>query len=215
MEGYKSEGKEVSVLVNYWQAYGRSFLLITTLVILVFFGNNSYKQYKKNKAENASLLYQQMLVAQYQNNKVKSKLQGEEIIKEFSSTPYALLAGMMLAKNSIDEGKVDEALERFQSSLQLADSNMPLWHVVKIRFARLLHSSGNSEKALEELNTVPDGYVAMYEEIKGDIYLSMNEIAKAKSAYTRAMKHAAEEGKLLLQLKLVDAGVDTSLIKET
>ena len=65
----------------------------------------------------------------------------------------------------------------------------------------------NNKKALEILNSKPNGYVPLYDELKGDIYVAKGEVEKARIAYESALKNSNTDNvSPFLRLKLEDLG---------
>jgi predicted negative regulator of RcsB-dependent stress response len=58
------------------------------------------RRYETKKAEQASILYQEILTAVQNVDITVAKTKGELLLKEYSKTPYAALGAMILAKVS-------------------------------------------------------------------------------------------------------------------
>src|SRR3990172_11137982 len=68
----------------------------------------------------------------------------ESLINEYSATPYAGMAGLMLARLDFEAGDVAKARERLQWVLEHAD-DAAVKHAARLRLARIHLGSGNKE----------------------------------------------------------------------
>jgi predicted negative regulator of RcsB-dependent stress response len=170
-------------------------------------GAKIFMQYKKQqRLEEASMVYENLLMAIRQKDIKKVNEDAETITKLFPKTPYASLSALMLARISIEKNNLQEAIEHLQSAIKHAQ-NTPLEHIARVRLARVYLAEENTTDALNaiQINKIPQGYESLYEEVKGDIYLKQNNIQKAQEAYTDAQKKApAGVSVAPLQLKQSD-----------
>ena len=206
MEAYQTEDQELAIILKFLKENGRFILTLILIICCSFFGIHKFKQYQENYRARASDLYQEMLSAIKNDDFTVAKDKGQTLINKYRRTPYSLFSAMLLAKMAIDEQDIDTALTKLRWIVD-HHKKAPLWHVAKIKIARLLHATGNSEAALKELNNTPNGYEVLYEEVKGDIYFSMNELDKAREAYKKAITSVPMDNMVpWLQLKLQDLG---------
>jgi len=74
--------------------------------------------------------------------------------------------------------------------------------VTQLRLARLQREQGKLDEALATLaKPVPESFVSMQAELKGDVLVQADKLAEAKTAYQLAMENAGQN-KQLLQIKL-------------
>ena len=111
------------------------------------------------------------------------------------------MAALLAAKDAVTLQQYDKAAE--QLSWVLANSKQPaLLAVTQLRLARLQQEQGNFDAALTTLaQPVPDSFVAIQAELKGDILLQAEKPAEAKAAYQLAFDNAGTNTQLL-QIKL-------------
>ncbi len=174
------------------------------MISLFIVGTHLFRKYQFQKRVEASNIYQSMLAAVQNENLDKVKALGIQLENCYKETPYAQLSALILAKIAVDEGNIQAAIVELRQVFCTCGQTL-LSHVAKIRLARLLHAIGDNKTALKELEGSKNGYEALYEEVKGDIYLTLNQEDKAKKAYQNAVSISQGVNKLpWLQLKLLD-----------
>jgi predicted negative regulator of RcsB-dependent stress response len=153
-------------------------------------------------SENASVEFSKLLSAVQAKNYVAVKNLGDVFKKDYKNTPYALLASLELAKVAIIDKNMQEAEQQLLYIIN-KDKKAPLYHIAVLRLARLYRNNGEDDKALKLLDTNPDGFSALYSEIKGDIAIDKNDLSAAKKFYNQAQEEAPQSGATpWLQLKL-------------
>ncbi len=213
MEGYQTEEQQLVVLHEFWK---RNRLFILSLIVLfcvILFGTQMYRRYEVRQAEQASILYQEVLSAVQKTDVNVAKTKGALLLKKYSRTPYAALGAMILAKISIDEEDLPTAIDKFRYIVKNSAKN-PLWHVAKIKLARLLHANKEHQEALKELDNPPNGYVQLYEELKGDIYVTLKDLDKARESYRKAISNANGNPVPWLEMKLTNINTVEDALKK-
>jgi len=205
------EQEELEKLKAWWKNYGNSLIFGILLGAGILAGVRYWKQHTEQSLQTASALYNQML----QNYHVKpdaARKSGEELVKEYASTPYAGMAGLMLARMNFDAGDTAGARKQLQWVMENAGDAATV-HTARLRLARLDLDSGDKDAALALLNVKDqDGFESEYEELKGDIYLAKGQRNQARAAYREALKHLAEGSPYarILNMKLDDLGPEQS-----
>ena len=129
-----------------------------------------YKNYQQGVNESAAVLFNETASAFGRKDLKAAASQAEKLTKEYDSTEYAPLAQIYLARMEVDAGKVKEAEARL---VKLKESGLPagISQLVSMTLARLYLGQGKADKALETLKSpAPAGYVALYEELRGDAF---------------------------------------------
>lgn len=211
MEGYSIESQRLAELAKIWHKNKHYFLIILLIATAIIVGSYLLRTHKATQSREASELYQTMIEAIKVDDKAQAATIGKQLIGDYKRTPYALLATMLLSKFAVEEEDYSAAIAQFKQVTAKKNQRDPLWHIAKIRLARLLHHIGNSEQALQELTVDSADYLALYEEVKGDIYLDLHEADKARQAYQTAIKNAIDENKPWLMAKLAEVGSNTQL----
>lgn len=204
METYNSEEEQIAALKKWWKANGQS--VITGIVggIILIGGWNFWGSYQLDKRQQASALYDQLLVAVQQNQNESVTKIAERIESNFTSTPYSSYAGLFQAKVKVQEGELVAARQILEKAI--ASSDGELKNVARIRLISLLLAMGEYEQGLQIIAEVDPAsantFSGNYEELKGDIYTALDRPGEARTAYQNALREGYTSP--LLQFKLDD-----------
>ncbi len=189
MEGYVSDKEQIQLIKNWWKKHGNIILIVFILVFGISFGWRYWHYYKNKRGVQASMLYEQMLSAD--NKTADFKLFAEHLIKDYSHTPYASMASLMLAKQDVDSNNLSAALQDLQWVVKHGN-NKSFRQIARIREARVLLADKKIDEALQLLQEVDDeAFLPAIEETKGDIFLAQDNKAKALDAYNQARQMLA------------------------
>ena len=212
MEIYDTEEEQVAALKDWWKANGSSVVTGVITAIIIVGGWNFWQSYQQDKMQQASSLYEQLLQAQKAGkvesvDKIAAKLNAG-----FNSTAYATYALLFQAKAKVEEQDLSVAKELLQ--LAVATSSDPeLTHVARTRLIRVLLGLQENEQGLQIIADVDQsslgGFEAIYEELKGDLYVAMGRVGEARTAYQAALN--AGQSSPLLQFKLDDLTANDSV----
>ncbi len=210
MSGY-DEREDLEKLKAWWKEYGNTLVFGIVLGASVLIGMRYWHQHTEQNLQAASMLYNQMV----QNFHVKpdsARQSGEQLVNDYASTPYAGMAGLMLARMDFDAG--DSAAARKDLQWVVANAgDAATVHTARLRLARLYLDGGDKDAALALLNVKDQGgFESEYEELRGDIYLAKGQRDQARAAYRAALKHLAEGSPYvqILKMKLDDLGPEQS-----
>lgn len=202
---YETEEQQVEALKRWWKENGK--LVITGLVLGVSLvvGVRYYNQYSQERAESASLLFDQ-LISNQTDSKQDIKAIDDRILAEYASTAYATLSALVVAKKMVTDGDLAGAQQKLQWVLDNT-SNVELQHIARLRLMRVLNSMNEYDQALALANVdYPSSFAALYEELKGDAYLAKGETNQARIAFDKAILNAGVQANRWLKLKRDDLG---------
>lgn len=204
MEAYETEDQQVEAIKKWWLENYKFVLLVAVLGVGGILGGQYYQQNKIMTGETASDNYNAVLnaVAQQQPQIVEDR--SNLLQKDFSSSPYAVQATLLLAKNLAESGKKQQAIEKLQW-IEKNTSDKSMQQIALIQRAQLLASNEQAQQALQLLEQSPEEgpFAAIKLETRGDILVVMGKQTEAKKAYDEAM------GKYIL----LGASVDILRIK--
>lgn len=208
----------VENIKSWWRKNGTALMLLVAVGLFSFAGWRYWQTSQAEAATQAQNLQQQMQLAAQRlstdpNDKATiAEVQrlGDELINDYSGTPYANDAAMLLAKVAVDSNDLPQAITLLQSVI--ADSHDPVdVALAQSRVARVQAAKGDYAAALTTLNDMNDDALApLVSEIRGDVFLLQNKPAEAKVAYQAAdaALAARNEVRPLLELKLADVGLE-------
>ncbi len=207
METYRTEEEQVEALKKWWDENGRSTIAAVVLALGAGFGWQGWQEHQRGQAEEASLLYEQMMEAVGQSAELGQqeaiKTLGERMKADYPSSTYAQFASLHLARIAVVEGRLEDA----ESQLRWVLTKGPAGEIAllaELRLARVKAAMGESQAALDILNAAdPGAFAAAYAEAEGDIYMDLGDSAAAIAAYERALGlAAASEGGASQALRL-------------
>lgn len=202
------EEQQVAAVKDWWKKYWKSIVSGLVAGALLVSGYNGWRDYRNGQAEEASMLYEQFSV--FANTAQVAQMQsvGQQLIDDYSSTPYAELAALMLAKQAYEAGNVDDTIKYLTWAMDNAHVE-EVEHVARTRLARVLNEKGDGAAALKLIDGVDAGpYNPWYLEIKGDIYVAQGDLNAARKAYSEAVAlKGLKNDARTLQMKLDNLGV--------
>lgn len=215
-----TDEEEVELLKKVWAEYGKPALYGVAITMVVIFGYKAWQRHQHETAAAASALYQnllevtrsgpmQMAEALSDDQKATMTHVVSSLQEDYSGTRYAYFATMLQAQQQVLANDLDSA----RASLEWVLAQKPeaeVGQVARTRLARVMLSQtgDNAQAALDVLaqgkNDV--AFTATVEGVRGDAYLALGELDKARESYQKALDAARENGESLpiLQFKLDD-----------
>lgn len=178
--------EEVERLQAWWKAYGGAVVMGIVLGGLLLAGITYWRHHKQEQAQSASAVYMQLETDLDGKNTAAVETAATRLIKDFAGTPYAGKAALILAQQKYAANDVAGARSQLEWALDNA-KEPALRHVARLRLARVLLAH-NEVEAAARLLEVKDrgGYVAYYEELKGDVLHRQGKSDEARAAYAAA-----------------------------
>ena len=218
MAEYNTEEQQVEALKKWWDENGKAILTGLALGVLLLFGGRAWFEHQRTQAQEASLEYDGFLHAVNAGNRDGAAELAERLTGDYSGTPYATLASLMMAKVAAEEQDWVSATKHLQWVIDHAGVEN-IEHVARLRLARIYIAQGNEQGALSLLEAVEDGsgFAPLYAELKGDIYLVKGAIQQARSAYELALTGESldPEQRRIVQMKLDDLPADVAAAEAT
>ncbi len=218
MAELRTEEEQVQALKAWWDENGKSLLLGIAVALAAVLGWKGWQDQQDAQAENASILYQNMLDAvvgaigpQQDEAKLATATHISTQLKtDYEDSAYANYAALIMARVAVDQNQLDEAI----AQLDWVIAHQPtesIYILAHLRKARILAAQDKVDEALTLINAAPvGGYKATIEELKGDLYLKKGDQAKARMAYEAASKESVASNRPLLEMKLNDLAAKES-----
>jgi len=205
MEIYETEEEQVAALKDWWKANGSSIISGVVAAVIIVGGWNFWQNYQKDKMLQASAVYESLLKANTKKATDSSEKISEKLATNFSGTAYGAYALLFQAKAKVESNELAAAKALLQKAIDTS-SDSELKHVARARLVRVLFAQNEFEQGLQVIANVDQanlgGFEGIYEELKGDLYVAMQRIGEARTAYQSALK--AGKSSPLLQFKLDD-----------
>ena len=201
MDVYKTEEEQVQAIKQWWKDNAFSLIAGIAIGAIVLGGYKYWTENKHNQAKQASVIYSEILSSK------SDKTKNTDILKsDYSGTPYAALATLLLAKDNVNASEYDKAIAQLT---WVIDNNHDesVQHIAQQRLARVYLSQNkiaDAEKVVAGIKA--SGFDAGYSEIRGDINLAKNLPTQAKENYRIALSSLAQGDQRydLIKMKLDD-----------
>lgn len=189
---------------HFLKRYGNVLFTVILVVIVFIIGLQYWHKHQTKVEDNASVVYENLLgsVATQQNPQIQAF--ANQLINDYSDTPYASYAGLMLAKQAVNENKLPLAMTKLEWVISNADVPS-IKNIAIIRLARVQIAANEAKQAIKTLDQVKQAeFLALANTIKGDAYLALKQTKQAKLAYMQALKEVSSKDTLsaYIQMKL-------------
>jgi predicted negative regulator of RcsB-dependent stress response len=182
------DDEQFQKIKEWWHKHGTIVLIVIAVLALLNFGWQYSHKFRERKAEQASLIYEQLLVANLSNKSDDVAALVKQLHDDYSHTPYASLATLLLAHNDINKNDLPAAEQDLQWVINNTHSN-GLKEIAKLRNARLLLETKKPNEALAMLNKIDDKtFAPMVHLIRGDVLVALGKNQDALAEYLEAKK---------------------------
>ncbi|AFI83980.1 YfgM family protein [Methylophaga nitratireducenticrescens] len=209
MDIYASDDEKGEAIKSWWRENGRSVITGVILGGAVIFGGRYWINFQQAKTENAAAMYQQVQMTISQADLTAAEDMTQELMQSYPSTPYAAFATLELAAEQLRNDQAEAALEYLSWTADKAKLSAQK-DLARLRMARVLMDQGKYDQAFElTQQTVSDGFVSLFAEVQGDIYLAQEKQTQAYEAYVEAIStmNMDDPRKTLLEMKRDDVAV--------
>ncbi len=137
MDVHASEKEQVEALRKWWKENGSSVITGILLGLSVLLGGKAWFGYQESQNLSASNTYAQMMAVSAVGDKEQVKAHANVLITEFTSSVYAPLAAMLLAKQAVENGELSAAQVQLEWALDMA-STPAVEHTARTRLVRVM-----------------------------------------------------------------------------
>ncbi len=202
MSEYISDEEQMNRFKEWWNEYGTLLLILVGLAIASIVGWNVYSDNRQQNIEASTSLY-----AEYVDATAEAKAAiAQQIKAEFPGTSVHSLVALDEAKKAADDENLAAAIQALVEARDAAPDAL-LAELAMIRLAKVQYAQGNSEEALQTLQSVRNrGYKSWALELTGDIYLAEGKSEQAFAAYSSALNGMEDDNnRPFLEIKLNNA----------
>ena len=189
MDVYATDEEKVEAIRKWWKDNGTTLITGVLLGLAVLFGTKAWFAYQHKQADQASSVYVQVMNALASNNAQEATQAGEVLTTKYSSSSYAVLGTMALAKFKLEQGQDKAAQAQLQWALKHADQH-GIKQIIRLRLARVMLAQKDFQGAariLDAMKQDPGAFKAEYEEVRGDLAMAQNKPDEARKAYDQAL----------------------------
>jgi len=207
MQDFETEEQQVEA-VKKWLKENTSSLLIGLAIGGFSLGGwNFYQQSQYQHSVEASDMYVSV-VAQAELNATNDLdlTAVDKLQAGYVDTPYAALSAMVAANHEVANGNNEQAASRLQWVVDNAIDE-EIAYVAQLRLARLMIAQEKYDEANALLSAKHSAaFDALYEELKGDMFVAKGELEQARIAYDKAIVSSGTATSRWLRLKRQDLG---------
>lgn len=213
MAELRTEEEQLEAIKRWWKDNGTSLIAGVAIAAAGVFGWNAWQNYQDNRAEAASIRYQELVNLTASNSNDDAMLtQARELVTEindeYDGTLYAELAQLLDARLAVQQQDLDGATRALE---QVVDNSSRLYvqSLARLRLARLAIARDEPQEALDLLDQpIVDSLAAQRDDLRGDAHFALNQHDDARDAWQNALTLAQEQSQPLygVQLKLDDLG---------
>lgn len=210
--------EQVENLKRFFKDYGAPILTGVVLALAVFGGWRYWESQRIDASTKAANVFQDMLGAVQRSHvnpadKAAStdvQRYAKTLREDYTKTPFAVSAGLLLARQAVDRNDFKEAEKQLKWALeQKPEESVRI--LATTRLARVLAADKRFDEAQALLTKESDiGFKPTVEELKGDIYQAQGKIPEAQKAYlaaVEALQSRDDERRPLLEMKMADVGL--------
>lgn len=178
---------QLASLKAWWQQYGTALIAGVAIGLLLLGGLNYWKQYRAQRAEAASVLYETLLNDVQQGRNDAATAAAAKLVADYAATPYAGKAALLAARLRFEAQDLAGARQQLEWAVEHA-REPAVQHSARIRLGHLLLDLKETDAALA-LTAVrdPDGFESEYSELKGDVLFARGDRDGARAAYQTAL----------------------------
>ncbi len=212
MNEYETEEQQIEALKGWWKENWISLVLGLVVGVSALFGWRYYVGQEKLNSILASDLYMQVMQHVEQQQAGLKTVDAtvfdinNQLINEFSETPYAALSSLMLAKYEYKKGNTEAAVAQLELAVKHA-SNDQIRQISTLRLIRLYIELEKYSEAQNLLNQPHDeAFAGQFTELKGDMYKAKGDVEQARIAYDKAIGLQGMAASKWLKLKRQNLG---------
>jgi predicted negative regulator of RcsB-dependent stress response len=206
------EQEQLDQLKHFWAQYGN---LITWALIVVLGGFaawNGWNWWQRSQSIKAAALYDEIERAADARDAEKIERALADMKDQFGGTSFAVQGAMLAAQSLFEAGKPDGAKAAL-SWVADSGSDDSYKAVARLRLAGVHLQAQAYDEALKVLEApMPEAYVALAADRRGDVLMAQGKTEEAKAQYQKAWDTMSDrtEYRQLVQVKLAALGVNVT-----
>ncbi|MBO1927728.1 tetratricopeptide repeat protein [Thiomicrorhabdus sp. 6S2-11] len=210
MSRYETEEEQIDAIKSWWKKNGTALLSAVLVVVLAFSGWRYWTNSQYVEKANASGTFEALQINAERGSFGEVSREALKLMQESPQSPYAAAAALMYAKFELDNGKVENAIEKFEWVQQNA-TDAELKAVAQLRLARLYLDQKDFDKAQSTLDSLAKAKLSAGQKANMDYTLGVLALLKqendaARSAFKSVTDNDSADDTLrgLAQIQLDD-----------
>jgi predicted negative regulator of RcsB-dependent stress response len=199
-------------IVRTWLRGNGAFMLGGLVIGLGgLFGWNEWRDYNDTQAEQASALYENIVMAISTNRSTQAEELIADLAEAYGDTPYLDQSRLIMAKSHMDRSEFEVA-GTYLAEVLSGSKSAEMRHIARLRLARVHLQQQQLDEALALLGVVhtDTSFAARYHDQRGDIFVALNRFEDARSEFEMALQLEQQPpviDRAYVQAKLDDLGV--------
>jgi predicted negative regulator of RcsB-dependent stress response len=204
------EQEQLDQIKHVWKQYGNAITWVLIAVLGAYASWNFYQYWQRSQATQGSAMYDEVERVVKTGDLAKIERAFSDMKEKFGSTAYGQQAGLLVAKQFFDTGKLDQAKAALTWVAEKS-SDSGYQAVARLRLAGVLADSKAYPEAMAQLGApFPAQFEALVADRKGDILMLEGKKELARAEYDKAYRafEPRTEYRRLVEVKLNALGVD-------
>jgi predicted negative regulator of RcsB-dependent stress response len=182
------------------------------------FGWDQWQDYRNVQAEQASELYEELVLAIRNNRETRADGLILDLQNDYDQSPYLDQARLMMAKFYLDRSQFDTAAN-FLAKVKSDSKSAEMQHIARLRLARVRLQQRKLDEAMEILGDTDSrsAFSARYHDLRGDVYYAQSRPDDARREYEAALSFDQQPpvvDRMYVQAKLDDLGAGSAMVPD-
>ena len=190
---FDNDEQQSEYFKNFYNFHKVKIFSAIAIFLVAFFTYQYLKGVNESKDQEASQLFQDILVSKIDNfDEIKSKV--GLLQNDFSNSPYAARASIYYSKLLVETGDYSAAAKEliWASGENIEPS---IQSMANYLLGNLYLVEKKLDDALEVVNKIiTDGYIGLANDLKGDIYIALGDKDNAIKSYELALNYFGGQG---------------------
>jgi predicted negative regulator of RcsB-dependent stress response len=211
-----NEDEQVERLQAWWRENWAWLLSGIAIGILIIIGYFYWTNRQAATAEQAGLLYRQLVAASDRNDFARMEALQGQLAADYGSTPYADQGNLLVARMYVETGEYAKAATLLRDVIDGAEDT-ELRTIARLRLARVLIQDDKADEALALLQPDDAGaFTGLEQQVRGDAFYAKGDMEGARAAYAAALAASPALGpqdREFVELKLQDLGTQSAAVE--
>jgi predicted negative regulator of RcsB-dependent stress response len=211
-----NEDEQVERLQAWWRENWAWLLSGIAIGILIIIGYFYWTNRQAATAEQAGLLYRQLVAASDRNDFARMEALQGQLAADYGSTPYADQGNLLVARMYVETGEYAKAATLLRDVMDGAEDT-ELRTIARLRLARVLIQDDKADEALALLQPDDAGaFTGLEQQVRGDAFYAKGDMEGARAAYAAALAASPALGpqdREFVELKLQDLGTQPAAVE--